>query len=809
MVEEENNQNKVEGQSSEEKSSEENKFEEKGSEQIKSEEENEEANHENWNEDMYIPMDTPMEELPQIVSPAEQTKNIKLYLLDIMEEINLPVDYNFLEQVEKVSPDTLNRIKILLIANKQLKQLHNKLQNQIKQIESSKTEFSGEPENLAIKLAQNLKKLEETRLKDLMNDFTTRFMEKTSESSVEQTSENKEKELKELEAWVQEIKQPTQASQISMQSDSTQTPEISQDVAREMEELKKINEDKSNKITELEEEIQNKIREIETYKNEINTINELREKNQLLHDRAQNAEHQLQEANTEYEILKNEFKIFESKNRDLENKLEQKQADLIEQEKLKQQFSEIEAQNHQLTADFENSLEEKQHFQQKITDLTTQKEELKLSLQELEDKLSEDQNQIEHIQSNLQQKTTRIEELEADLEQKNVEIQNLREELTKTGQSDANITELNRQIMEKEVIIDDLKQEIREYEDKVSVMVHREELERIQSESMALVHQLESRDLKITEIEHEFNEKIEKLNHEKEELTSKITELETQLADKAELEIQIKDKEEQIKEFQEQEEEFHEALLDSVKLTAEKEDLNTKITELINQKSVLYNRISDLSNQNRGHTAIIKRLQNQIESLKEDLENRSNEPVETPETMQEKIEKEFLSKQVSDLNRELREQIAKAAEATGRYEVIKDQYEQTKIQLKETGDDLDLLKQDFRNLEQKLIQEKEEFKAISKNNEEKITNLNEQCDKLEAKAKEAADNQEFIEEIASLKRDLKEQETIAESLADDVSKKNIELMMVKKESQRLTEEIVQLKRRIKLLRRDLSSQSSE
>ncbi|MHA1647143.1 MAG: hypothetical protein ACTSVL_06195 [Promethearchaeota archaeon] len=809
MVEEENNQNKVEGQSSEEKSSEENKFEEKGSEQIKSEEENEEANHENWNEDMYIPMDTPMEELPQIVSPAEQTKNIKLYLLDIMEEINLPVDYNFLEQVEKVSPDTLNRIKILLIANKQLKQLHNKLQNQIKQIESSKTEFSGEPENLAIKLAQNLKKLEETRLKDLMNDFTTRFMEKTSESSVEQTSENKEKELKELEAWVQEIKQPTQASQISMQSDSTQTPEISQDVAREMEELKKINEDKSNKITELEEEIQNKIREIETYKNEINTINELREKNQLLHDRAQNAEHQLQEANTEYEILKNEFKIFESKNRDLENKLEQKQADLIEQEKLKQQFSEIEAQNHQLTADFENSLEEKQHFQQKITDLTTQKEELKLSLQELEDKLSEDQNQIEHIQSNLQQKTTRIEELEADLEQKNVEIQNLREELTKTGQSDANITELNRQIMEKEVIIDDLKQEIREYEDKVGVMVHREELERIQSESMALVHQLESRDLKITEIEHEFNEKIEKLNHEKEELTSKITELETQLADKAELEIQIKDKEEQIKEFQEQEEEFHEALLDSVKLTAEKEDLNTKITELINQKSVLYNRISDLSNQNRGHTAIIKRLQNQIESLKEDLENRSNEPVETPETMQEKIEKEFLSKQVSDLNRELREQIAKAAEATGRYEVIKDQYEQTKIQLKETGDDLDLLKQDFRNLEQKLIQEKEEFKAISKDNEEKITNLNEQCDKLEAKAKEAADNQEFIEEIASLKRDLKEQETIAESLADDVSKKNIELMMVKKESQRLTEEIVQLKRRIKLLRRDLSSQSSE
>ncbi len=61
----------------------------------------------------------------------------------------------------------------------------------------------------------------------------------------------------------------------------------------------------------------------------------------------------------------------------------------------------------------------------------------------------------------------------------------------------------------------------------------------------------------------------------------------------------------------------------------------------------------------------------------------------------------------------------------------------------------------------------------------------------------------FQAQIKTIKLDLKEQETIAETLADDVSKSNIDAMVYRKENAQFKEEILQLKRRVKLLRRDL------
>jgi len=75
--------------------------------------------------------------------------------------------------------------------------------------------------------------------------------------------------------------------------------------------------------------------------------------------------------------------------------------------------------------------------------------------------------------------------------------------------------------------------------------------------------------------------------------------------------------------------------------------------------------------------------------------------------------------------------------------------------------------------------------------------------KLSQSLQEAEVGAKFQAQIKTLKLDLKEQETIAETLADDVSKSNIDAMVYRKENAQFKEEIVQLKRRVKLLRRDL------
>jgi polyhydroxyalkanoate synthesis regulator phasin len=62
---------------------------------------------------------------------------------------------------------------------------------------------------------------------------------------------------------------------------------------------------------------------------------------------------------------------------------------------------------------------------------------------------------------------------------------------------------------------------------------------------------------------------------------------------------------------------------------------------------------------------------------------------------------------------------------------------------------------------------------------------------------------QFKKQIKTLKNNLEEATTMNDSLADDLSKVNIDILLEKKESRRLNEDIINLKRRIKILRRDL------
>ena len=236
---------------------------------------------------------------------------------------------------------------------------------------------------------------------------------------------------------------------------------------------------------------------------------------------------------------------------------------------------------------------------------------------------------------------------------------------------------------------------------------------------------------------------------------------------------------------------------------AEKEDLNDKITELITQKGVLFERINEIKNHDRGHLAIIQRLETKIAAF--ESEKQEQEPELSPEQkLRNSIENDLLKQRIEELNIEVRDQIVRASEAVGRYEVTKDQIDQLNHQVKEAKDKYDLIKQDIDRVERKAQEDREEFTQKVNQSEQDLKDALDKISTLESDMLGSKEGEEFKEQIALLKRDLEEQSGIAESLADDVSKSSIEMLMAKKENMRLNEEIVGLKRRIKLLRRDLS-----
>ncbi|MCK5344410.1 MAG: hypothetical protein KAR20_13440, partial [Candidatus Heimdallarchaeota archaeon] len=202
----------------------------------------------------------------------------------------------------------------------------------------------------------------------------------------------------------------------------------------------------------------------------------------------------------------------------------------------------------------------------------------------------------------------------------------------------------------------------------------------------------------------------------------------------------------------------------------------------------------------RGHQAIITRLEEKNKALEKSVQESEQL---TGNQMKDNIELEFLRKQFDTVNKDLHHQISIASEARGKFEIISDQLESLKRQFKNVEDLLEK-----RSQELTLVRRRSQEEIDS--NKEKINNLEKQVFDYEKTVREisqslqkAEEGEKFQAQIKTLKLDLKEQETIAETLADDVSKSNIDAMVFRKENMRFKEEIVQLKRRVKLLRRDL------
>ncbi len=789
-----------------------------------------EESERNLNLEDQIPMNENISEKTESNEDNDADKNVKLALLDIMEEIGYPIDYEFIDKIGTIKSTTLNKIKILLLATKELKQFHTIIQNQLQSLRKTTDEYMKDPEELSLKLAQNLGKLQHARFQSLLSDLVSRFFwEEIEEAEIDQQSKENYSEIEQLDKLKEfvlsvdnlqaeitrykeennKLKQKIFQLEEKIANNTTQekiTP-ISLEIATEpvsneiLTNLQESIEQKNLRITQLEEEIQEKIRSIEGQRHEVENMSQLREERDKNNEEIINLKEQLQNSTTEYDILKEENHIFQNRVNQLESDLDQRINQISEIESRNSEYEKHENEFHQMSNDLERVTEEKHEFQAKLSDLLEKMDRQEESIQDQQNSIRLLTEDLDHANKQLDIKISQIDELSLEIKLKNEDIANLRNQFSEKSDDNDSMGNFEKKLSEKELLITDLQEEIRNYEEKLANMVHRDELSQMKSEISNLENQLEEKSNKIQQKQEELVNLRGEFSDKQIDYQKQIDELKEHLKSREEMEALIQEKEEALKDYERQEEEFHDALLDKVRLTAEKEEMNEKINELVEQKRVLFERISSMGNQNKGHLAIIERLKEQNVHLEAQLEESN---IDSKESLKEQVEREFLQNQIDRLNSELRQQIALASEAKGKYEIIKDQFDQIQLKLDKLNSDYNSLEQKYnienrRNAEEisqlkdKLSQKSVDFSKMKK----QITILKEQLEST-------VDGEEYKEKIQSLHRDLTEQQQIAESIADDVSRKELTIEKLNGENTRLNEELVQLKRRIKVLRRELA-----
>ncbi len=732
------------------------------------------------------------------------SENIYESILKLFQNLHIPLSLETKEELRNLDPDTLLRVKSLFIGVKSLLEIHEKLQDEIAILTKNKAETQ-QINNMMDQLAENLKKLEETKVKELMSDLINRFLDSMSyhpqiiyKDDISFTN-------------ISDLLEFFTPSIVKSESTSEQSPETASSTIipneDEFQRFQTILMEKDAKIAKLEEEIQIKIRELEAVHTDLTRFQELNEEVHALRARNAELEKAFESQKTENSILTNENKLFQRRFQEITEELEQKNNQLAEYQLDIPKIEEFQSKIDTYEQENMNLLEEKHSLQSILDDLHDKTEHLTHELDKKQKNLQNLQSLYDQLENSVSLKDSRIEELQRDLQNAQQELSHLRETFNSTQEDRSSLEAgLSAHLQEKELMITDLKQELHELQEKLQKMVYREELESVNNKLDEAEQQLIQKDEYLRDKTSQIQELHQTHQKEKEELFAKIEELQQKIASQENLAEQLREKDSIIEELQKQEEEFHDALLENVKITAEKEELNEKIAELISQKEVLFDRISELKRENSGNKAIIQRLEKQLESLQQEYQKAQEL---TPEMIKDNIEKEFLQKQVDSLNKELREQLALASESSGKYQVMKDQYDQLKKELKDLQDKFDSIRQDNLNLQRRFQEQKVEFSEKIADLEKNLALTERKASEMETELLKAQNGGEYKAEIEKLRSELDAKNQEIQQFQEQISNLQAELTLGKKEIARLNEEIVNYRRRIKILRRNLSSSSSE
>ncbi len=646
----------------------------------------------------------------------------------------------------------------------------------------SEKQYSDQEKSFKYEIAQKQNRIEDLE-KDL-NQLRTTWLEKSQQMA--QAADNKEQfekiigETQVLEATVQKLQTDNQSLRASTEQQ-----------ASELSLLKNSEETligKNHLIKEMETEIRQKLKEIETLKNELlqysgakgqtaefaSELIALREqlkeiqivKFDLLKERdglkikLNSTSSHLQSKTDELELLKSNIEHYQS----------------VEDELLTQQIR-----DEELTL-------AKKNLEHRVTEMLEVKNEQGKTIIQLQDDILEIQKKLQETKEELGDKNLKVEDLISDLDAERAKNLNLREEFqSQLDQSDADNLEmlgvLNPAGDSK--IINDLRSEITNYETKMESMIHKDRLLPLQREVDGLKSQLQNKDSLLNQKEDYVLQNKSDFDMEREAFNRKIEELNIRLQYVDNLQENLSEKNSQIGRLQDQLDDFAVVLQENERLRVQFNEVTEKVNTHIEQKNVLFVQIKKLKDNFSGEQAIVERLEKKIN----DLQGKG---------FKENIELDMLRKRVDDLNLELRHEIMKASEAKGKYDATKEQMDHLYPQIQSLQNNL---METERNYKDEVLK----MSTLLQHSENEVMNNKREMQEIKDKYKDVKLGGAFKEEIEQLMAQIDDLTGQNIKLDDGVKKTSTDLLLAKKENNRLIEEKRQLKRRIKLLRRDFGN----
>ncbi|XP_069449075.1 centromere-associated protein E isoform X2 [Ovis canadensis] len=737
-----------------------------------------------------------LDEFEALERKAEKDQEMQL----IHEISNLK---NLVKHAEVYNQDLENELnsKVELLREKedQIKKLQEYIESQ--KSESMKMDSSYSSEN-----TEDLKQMRQTLL-----DAETVALDAKRESAFLRSENLKLKEkMKELASTCKQMENDTQLYQSQLEAKKKMQVDLEKELQSSFNEITKLtslidgkvpkdflsNMELERKITHLQKELNKAVEENETLRNEVNLLSELKSlpsEVEMLRKEIRDKSEELYTVTSEKDKLSSEVVDKESRIQGLLEEIGSTKNDLpapqLSCESTDQEFQHVKNHHIEFEQKYKMVLEENAKLNQEIGNLYKEAEELGLNLEALKTELSHKTQELQQKTTETQERSNEVEELKKQLESRESRLQMVEKEKTLiTEKLQQTLVEVKTLTQEKDdqkqlqeslqIERDQLKSDI---QDTINMNIDTQEQLRNALESLKQhqetinvlkmkISEETSKNLHIEEnleeTRDEFQEKMVVIDKSQNLETTKTQALITDAADN-----ELTEQEKKIFSLIQEKNELQQ-MLESI--TAEKEQLKTDLRENIEMSIENQEELRFLGNELKKQQDIVAQEKNHTIKKEEELSRTCEKLSEVQEKLKEK----------SQQLQEKQQQLLSVQEEMSEMQKKMNEMENLKNELKNQELTLECIKIEKIELAQKLHENCEEMKFITKERND-LKKLQESFEVERNKLKEhirqiEATGLETKEELQMAHMHLKEHQETIEELRRDVSEKTAQIINTQK-----------------------------
>ncbi|XP_040093682.1 centromere-associated protein E isoform X3 [Oryx dammah] len=711
-----------------------------------------------------------------------------------LKEKNDLDEFEALERkAEKDQENELNsKVELLREKEDQIKKLQQYIESQ--KSESMKMDSSYSSEN-----TEDLKQMRQTLL-----DAETVALDAKRESAFLRSENLKLKEkMKELASTCKQMENDTQLYQSQLEAKKKMQVDLEKELQSSFNEITKLtslidgkvpkdflsNMELERKITHLQKELKKAVEENETLRNEVNLLSELKSlpsEVEMLRKEIRDKSEELYIVTSEKDKLSSEVVDKESRIQGLLEEIGSTKNDLptpqLSCESTDQEFKDIKNHHIEFEQKYKMVLEENAKLNQEIGNLSKEAEELGLNLEALKTELSHKTQELQQKTTETQESSKEVEELKKQLESRDSRLQMVEKEKTLiTEKLQQTLVEVKTLTQEKddqkqlqeslEIERDQLKIDI---QDTINMNIDTQEQLRNALESLKQhqetinvlkmkISEETSKNLHIEETRDEFQEKMVVIDKSQNLETTK-----TQALTDAE-DNELTEQERKIFSLIQEKNELQQ-MLESI--TAEKEQLKTDLRENIEMTIENQEELRFLGNELKKQQDIVAQEKNHTIKKEEELSRTCEKLSEVQEKLKEK----------SQQLQEKQQQLLSAQEEMSEMQKKINEMENLKNELKNQELTLERIKTEKIELAQKLHENCEEMKFITKERND-LKKLQESFEAEKNELKEHSRETEVgleTEELQTAHMHLKEHQETTEELRRNISEKTAQIINVQK-----------------------------